>query len=359
MKFQLVENVIWTLVIILAFIIMLLVVYLKILRNNIRVTENRKIKYTNIIEQMLIEFLYSEEEGVALSKNQKRIIRNFKKGLPSKFKRKIIISTFAKLSQEISGNMIDIMHKLHDEIGLLKYAYKKLKSKKWNIIAIGIRDIREFKVEKAQNHITKFINHPREEVRREAHLYFLELFGYEGMSFLDDLKLPLSEWDQLQLLGEVKNIENHEILELEKWLKSENDYVVIFILKVVKFFNRLETKDVILEKLEHKNIDVRLIALDVLTHFEIAETKEILIPKFDVISTKEQIAFFKLLEKTATIEDSVFVIDHISNENFEIKYKALSILKNVDVNLYDKLEKTSEDENYNKIINFLDVSYGF
>tara|TARA_R110001592_G_scaffold165377_23_gene399724 strand:+ start:313 stop:1410 length:1098 start_codon:yes stop_codon:yes gene_type:complete len=358
MEFPLIETVIWTLVILLSFIIFLLVFFLKIVRNNIRLKEARNKKYTNIIEKLLVEFLYSENEEVALTNEQTRIIRYFKKGLSSKYKRKIIINVFIKLSQEISGNMIETMHKLYDEIGLLKYAYKKLKSKKWNIVALGIRDVREFRVKKAQSYIKKFINHPREEVRREAHLYFIDLFGYEGLDFLDNLKLPLSEWDQIQLLGKIDHIQNNEILEPSKWLKSKNDYVVIFVLTIVKIYNRLETKDILLENLDHQNIEVRLKAIEVLTHFNVVEAKDILKPRFNTISIKEQLAFFELLEKTAMEEDTTFIIDHISSLNFEIKHKALRILNSINKNLYDKLEKTSDDESYNEIIHFLDGSYG-
>lgn len=358
MNLPLIENIIWTLVVLLSFVIIILILYLKILRNNIRVKKSRNIKYTNIAEKLLVEFLYSEEEATALSKSQIRIIRHFKKGLSSKYKRKIIIKTFIKLTNEISGNMIVLMHKLYDEIGLLKFAYKKLRSKKWHIIALGIRDIRQFKVKKAHTHITKFNNHPREEVRREAHLYFIELFGYEGLNFLDDLELPLSEWDQIQLLRKIEKIDNNEILDITKWLKSENDYVVIFMLTIVKLYNRLETKDILLEKLTDENLDVRLKATEVLTHFEVVEAKEILKNKFDTLTLKEKLAFFDLLEKTATENDSVFVIDHISSSNFEIKHKSLRILKAINKNIYDKLEKTAADDSYNKIIHFLDYSHG-
>lgn len=359
MQIPLIESVIWTIVVILVIIIIILVFYLKILRNNIRVTESRKIKLTNIVEQWLVSFLYSEEEGVALSKDQKIIIKKFNKGLSTKFKRKIITAVFLKLSREVSGNMVVTMHKLYEEIGLLKYAYKKLRSKKWYIIAIGIRDVRNFKVEKAKNLITKFINHPREEVRREAHLYFIEIFGYEGLTFLDNLKVPLSEWDQIQLLGKIQNFENHDILDITKWLKSENDYVVIFMFSIIKFFNKIETTDIVLDLLKHQNLEIRLKSIEILTHFEVVKAKEILISKIETLTLKEKIGLFGLLEKTATTEDSLFVIDFISNTNFELKYKALKILKTVDKNLYDKLEKTSEDESYNKIINFLDYSNGF
>lgn len=352
------ESVIWTLVVILVIIIIILILYLKVLRNNIRVNVKRNTNYTAHVESLLINFLYSGEEGDKFSKDQKKIIKEFKKGLPSKRKRKIIIQTFIKLGHEVSGNMVVDMYKLYEEIGLLNYTIKKLRSKKWNVVALGIRDLREFKVKKTQHLIKKFINHRREEVRREAHLYFLQLFGYDGLSFLDNLKVPISEWDQIQLLGEVEKIENHEILDVVKWLKSENDYVVIFMIRVVQFFNRLETKEVLLDLIHHKNIEVRLKIIDILTHFEVHEAKEILKNKIEELSIKEKIAFFKLLEKIATKEDSLLVLDYINHENFELKYKALRILKKIDENLYNKLEKTSDDESYNKIIHFLDYSYG-
>lgn len=358
MRFPLIESVIWAIVVILVVIVIILVVYLKILRSNIRIIESKNIKYRKTAEEYLIQFLYSEDEAILLSNQQKKIIKKFKKAVFSKRKRKIISDTFFILSQEISGNMILTMHKLYEEIGLLKYTTKKLKSKKWNIVAIGIRDARRFNIEKLKDSIVKFINHPREEVRREAHLYFLELFGYEGLSFLDDLKVPLSEWDQIQLLGEIQKIENHLIVDVSKWLTSENDYVIIFILNIVKMFNRLETKEILLTLLHHKNVNVRLKAIDTLTHFEVLEAKYILKSKFSELSLAEKIASFDLFEKVCDLEDNTFIINFTTNDNFEIKNKALSILKKIDKPLYDKLEKESEDEDYNRIINFLECSYG-
>ena len=358
MNFPLIEGVIWTIVVILVVIIVILIVYLKVLRNNIRVTDLKNINYTKTVEENLIKFLYSEDEGILLSKEQKKLIKKFKKDATSKRKRKIIGETFFVLSQEISGNMILTMHKLYEEIGLLKFTLKKIKSKSWNIIAIGIRDSRRFRIEKFKDLIIKFINHPREEVRTEAHLYFIDLFGYDGMSFLDDLKVPLSEWDQIQLLREIQKIENHSIIDVSRWLKSKNDFVIIFILNIVQMFNRMETKEILLTLLHHSNAEVRLKAINVLTHFEVTEAKYILKSKFADLTITEKIETFKLLDLVGTEEDSPFVLNFISHANFEIKRKALSVLIKINKTIYDKLEKKSEDKDYNEIINYLDYGYG-
>ena len=359
MKFPLIEAVIWSLIVVLLVIIFILVIYLKILRRNIRIVEKRNIKYRKTIEELLVEFLYTEtSEDEKFSESQQKIIQKFKKGLVSKRKRKIITQTFLQLDQQVSGQMIVVMNRLYKEIGLLNYALRKLRSRKWYIVGIGIKDLRQFKVRRAKHAVAKLVNHHREEVRREAHLYFLELFGYEGLQFLNDLEVPLSDWDQILLLGEVENLENHEITDVSHWLVSENDYVILFVLNIIKVFNRLETKEQLLNLLYHKNEEVRIKAIDTLTHFEVSEAKEILKNKYETLSTKEKIAFYHLFEKTASAEDDMFLVEHITEENFEIKYKALKILSEVNSNLYSKLEKDSDDESYNRIIQFIDYSYG-
>lgn len=359
MEFTLFEAVIWAFIVVLSIIIIILVFYLKILRNNIRITVRKNEKYKKTIEGLLIEFLYAEEEDGKYSSKQKKIIAKFKKGLISRRKRKIITETFLQLDQQVSGQMIKQMNNLYKEIGLISFAIKKLRSKKWHIVAIGIKDLRQFKIRRVKGAISKFINHEREEVRREAQLYFLDLFGYKGLDFLTDLKVPLSDWDQILFLEEVSNLENHEIEDVTKWLDSENDYVIIFVLQIVQMFNRLETKEYLLKLLNHNNKEVRLKCLEVITHFEISDAKPILLDNYEQITLKERIAFFEYLEKTATAEESVFLLNHVNDENFEIKFKALQVLQKVNPEMYSKLEKNSEDdEEYNRIVEFLDVSYG-
>lgn len=359
MRFPLIENLIWTLVVVLIVAVIVLIIYLKILRRNIRVVESRSQKYTNYIEGLLIEYLHLDQSSENFLKTQKKIISEFKKGVKNRRKRRIITNTFLKLSQQVSGNVIDIMHNLYEEIGLIYFAKQKIKSKKWNIIALGIRDLRQFEVKKFAPIIKKFVNHKKEEVRREAHLYFLELFEFEGLQFLDTLELPLSEWDQIELLIEIEKFDNQHLLDVKKWLKSENDYVILFILNIVKIFNRLETKELLLALLHHENLDIRLKTIEVVTYFEITEAKEILIEKFESLTIEEKKALFEFLEKVATKKDSLFVLEHIKDLDFEIKSKALTILKKHDAELYNKLDKSSEDASYNRIIEYLDYSYGF
>ena len=350
------ENIIWNIVFILGSIISLLIIFLKIVRIRIRAIEKSNHEYQIKIEQVLIEYLYAKNEGDDYVDIENNII---KKDLRSKNKRRIITSIFLKLRQEVSGGLVANMGDLYEEIGLLYFAKKKLKSKKWNIIALGIRDLRLFRIEEIQDSISNFINHSREEVRREAHLYFIEVFKFKGLSFLDDLKAPLSEWDQIMLLEHLKKFDDQEITDITKWLSSKNEYTVLFILNLVQFFNRLETTDALLDLLNHPKELVRVRAIELLSHFENLEAKEILKERCVTLSIKERKVFFSFLKKMATKDDTTFVLEYIKDEDFDVKHMALQILNSINEEAFLLLDKKSDDEDYNKIIHFIKCSYGY
>lgn len=356
MNNHLTENIIWNIVFILGSIISLLIIFLKIVRTKIRAREKSNHEYQIKIEQVLIEYLYAKNEGDDFVEIENNII---KKDLRSKSKRKIITSIFLKIRQEVSGGLVANMGDLYEEIGLLYFAKKKLKSNKWNIIALGIRDLRLFRIEEIQDSISNFINHSREEVRREAHLYFIEVFKFKGLSFLDDLKAPLSEWDQIMLIEHLKKFDDQEIIDITNWLSSKNEYTVLFTLNIVLYFNRLETTGALLGLLNHPIELIRIRAIELLSHFENLEAKELLKERCATLSTKERKAFFSLLHKTATKKDTTFVLKYIKNENFDVKHMALQILNSINEEAFGLLDNNSDDEDYNKIINFINCSHGY
>ena len=144
--------------------------------------------------------MYAGNEVDEISAEQQAIIDELKFNISETFKRDILISTLLKLSYEISGEMAESLHRLYIQTGLLDYSLSKLKSRKWNIIADGIRELTLFHVKEAQDQVKIHINHPKTEVRSAMQLYLVNLFHFEGLAFLNDITTPISEWDQIQLL---------------------------------------------------------------------------------------------------------------------------------------------------------------
>jgi hypothetical protein len=335
-------------------IIIPLIIYLKYLRNYLRENETIVEKYQQKYEQYLINYLYSGNEEEDISSEQQLIIDKLKNYIKDPFKRKIVLSTLLKLKNEISGEVAESIQKLYFQTGLVDYTLPKLKSKKWYTVAKGIRELRQFQVKEAHDEVINYINHPKREVRKEMQLYMVNLFYFEGLNFLNVLETPLSEWDQIQLLEVLQRFDNQKIPNIKSWLKSSNDSVVIFALKLAKIYNQFDTKEELIDLLEHKNKDIRIEVIYVLSHLIALEAKEILKNNFDERTLEEQTAFFKMLENLYENSDEPFVQQYIHHKNFEIKLSALKILKIINIDTFNIIKLESSEPEFLKIVNFID-----
>jgi len=334
--------------------IIVLIIILKYLRSRLRINGKLNKTYKEKYESLLINYLYSGTEEEGISPDQQSVINQLEICIKDKFKRKIVISSLVKLRNEISGEVANSIKNLYLQVGLNNFALEKLKNKKWNIIAQGIKEFSEFQIEEIQNEVLKHLNHQRKEVRDEVQLYLVKLFNFEGLKFLNELKMPLSEWDQIQLLEVLQRFKNQEIPDITPWLKSSNDSVVLFALKLSQIYNKFDVIETLIKLLNHKNKIVRVRVIETLSYFQDIEAKIILKNKFDNLSLEEQIAFFKLLENSFENTDQKFLLKHIYHQNFEIKKTALKILKILDTEKFNSLKDTSEDPSFVKIFNFIE-----
>lgn len=354
-QFPVLIRVVWILSGILFLIVLVLIVFLKNLRNRLRKNEEITIKYQKEYEANLITYLYSgnEEEEEGVSEEQRTIINQMKICIDDRFKRKIIVSILLKLKNEISGEIADSIQELYFETGLINFAKSKLNNKKWFVVAIGIRELTQFQVKEVYNEVIKHLNHPQKEVRNEVQLYLVNLFNFKGLEFLNDLATPLSEWDQIQLLEILQRFDNQEIPDINKWMRSKNESVVVFALKLAKIYNQFEVKDALLDLLAHTNKEIRIQAIEVLSYFQVLEAKNILKSNYNTSSEDEHIAFFQLLENTFESNDEPFILEHIKDENFEIQLSALKILKALNVEKLNSLKVADLDSKYSNIVNFV------
>jgi hypothetical protein len=346
-------QLIWLTAVLLFVLLIGLIFYLKVLRAHLRKRELIVAKYEKNYELLLITYLYSESEGNELSSEQEAIIKKLKRGIIINFKRKVIVDSLLKLKNEISGEMADDILDLYARTKLKNYAISKLKNNKWDVVVRGVRELTLFEVKECENEIKKLVDHPKKEVRKEVQLYFIHLFNFEGLDFLNDLKTPLSEWDQIQLLEELQKFDNQQIPDIAPWLKSENDYVVIFALKLAKIYNQFGMKDLLLQLLEHKSEKLRLELMPVLSYLHITESKELLQQNFEDKSVDEQIAIFQLLEELGDSSDLDFIESNVNNENFEIKFKSLKLLKNINNDKFLELDLVSAEPTFLNLVNYV------
>lgn len=330
--------------VLMALIIAFLTVYLKLIRSLSRKKETEILKFRNEYEATLIEYLYAGDGSNKTSAVQQAIIHKIKEDISVKSKRKIIISTLYNLMNEVSGEMSEAIKTLYSEIGLIEYALTRLKNKKWHIIAKGIGELRHFQIEEVHDDVIKFLKHSKREVRKETHLFLVNLFRFEGLSFMNEIKTPLSEWDQINIIEILQKFDDQQICDIEPWLKSTNNTVVLFALKLAQIYNQFEVKDTLMDLLSHKEKNIRIYVIEVLTHLYGIEAKDKLKANFNELSLEEQISFFGLLEKLVVPSDEPFLEEHLFHKDFEIQLLALKILKSINLDKFMGLNNLPSGE---------------
>ena len=147
--------------------------------------------------------------------------------------------------------------------------------------------------------------------------------------------------------------------DIKRWLKSNNDYVILFTLNIIYNFNRIETKEDLLLLLNHSNEIIRIKTIEIFSKFEFEEAKNILKENYTNLSINEKYAFWNYLKKIVILEDTSFILKHLKDADFEVKHIALEILFAINKEEFNLLEHNSNDETLNKIIHFINHNYGY
>lgn len=333
-------------------IIASLTIYLKIIRGYLRKRGIDDAKFKQEYEALIVEFLFLSNVTETISEEEEFIILKIKSAIKFKFKRKIVISILYKLMNEVSGEMAVAIKTLYYNTGLIDHAITKLKNKKWFVIAKGIGELTQFNIEEVHDAVIKFKHHSKNEVRKEAHFYLVNMFRFKGLSFLDELKAPLSEWDHIQLIEVLHRFDDQQICDIKPWLKSSNDTVVLFALKLALIYNQYEVKDILMDLLSHHNKQIRVYVIEVLTHLYGIEAKDRLKANFNEISLEEQICFFEMLEKLVMPTDEPFIEKHLFHKDFEIQLLALKVLKSINIDKFSRLNKLPSHEKSEAMLKF-------
>lgn len=342
----------WIINAILFCIILVILIYYYYLRSYLSNQESLKSKLEEKYVSYLMGYLKDIKKGNLISPDQKIIIAELKKVLVSVFKRRLLVATFLKLKTSVSGEIVLSINRLYKEIGLHTCAIKDLQNKHWEIVAMGIQELSTFAIKDAGPAIKPLLEHPRNEVRREAQMYMVSIFHIKGLRFLNSYKESISEWDQIQLLELLQQFDIRDFSSVKFWIKSSNDSIVLFALKFIKIYQLLEEKTALILLLNHPNKKIRIEVISILSYFNVSEVKNSLKNNFEIKSLEEQIAIFNYFEVNYTINDSAFIQKHIHDKSFEIKELSLRILKNNNSTLFKSKKNSTTNPEFIKIFDY-------
>lgn len=273
----------------------------------------------NWISNIIME---ESAEDIELPENFYRLMRD-------PVARQFAIDELIVCKKNFSGAGSENIVKLYQQLGLKSASVKKMKSgKAWYIRAKGIQELYMMDQQDQLTAIYKQTNSKNEYVRMEAQTGVINLTGYAGLRFLDVISYPISEWQQLKLLEQLRLSKKKEDLssKIPGWLSSKNDTVVVFALKLADDFQLFSIKKAIVNCLVHPSGEVRTAALKTMVRLADEQTPTLLLGYIKKESLSNQVYILEALEKLATDAEKETLFQLLEHSNDTIKLKAAMVI---------------------------------
>jgi len=310
--------------IIIAFTTISILVFMSsfIIRYKRQINQQKEIVLIQEFQELFSEFLFSEDESLSS-------IKKFKPYTQNKFDKSILLKTLFKIRNDMTGDISDKLKMLYVELELDNDSIKKIKSTKWNIQIIGMRELSDMKIKKVAKDIAKLTLHPNKILRKEAQLALVKINGYEALNFLNTLTYPLSEWQQLLLLETIQYYKGDNLPPLEHLLKSENDSVILFVLKIIKIFNLFNLKDSIIQLLNHENEKIRIETIVLFGELQITDSLAILKRKYTKSTKAVKLKIIELFGEISDENGIPFLVEQLKIYDYENNLQVLRSILNI------------------------------
>lgn len=303
----------------------------------------------NNIEVWISQIILEESvDGIEIPKKFYRLLDDPKA-------RQVAIDELANCKKNFSGLVAENIVSLYNKLGLNDDSLNKMNNKrKWYVKAKGIQELYLMDQKKLLTKIYRETNSTNEFVRSEAQIAILYLTGFKGLRFLDVISYPLTLWQQIKLLEQLRLFGKKEDLsdKIPRWLLSKNDTVVIFALRLAAEYQQFAVKNAILGCLVHPSPAVRTRAIKTLIVLADEQTPFVLTGYYSKETLENQVHILDSLTIMATDDQQSFLEKLLDASDNIIKLKAAIVLANNCTDGMTILEKRAliEPEPFERIL---------
>lgn len=160
------------------------------------------------------------------------------RSLRTKADRQLMIDQIIFLRKNLEGAAVDALIEAYSALQLQSLSERKLDSRHWRQQARGIVELYYMKVRGALDRIRKLRSRKNNIVTEEALIAEITMLGAEGLRFLDDYSGRISRWLEIRLHHRLCRIQQDRLPMFDQWFASKNPDVVLFAIRMVKFFRQ-------------------------------------------------------------------------------------------------------------------------
>lgn len=299
-------------------ILLLIAIYFYLFRKRMRFRLRKNL--TEELQDYLTNVILADESIVH------ELSPGFRAALQKKAIRQFVINELIQSRKNISGLTATHILELYIQLGLRKDSIRKFKSLKWYRKASGIHELYMMEQVDMLPPIAECTNSRYRLVRTEAQIALLYFQGFEGLHFLDHLAWPVTEWQQIKLLTQLRSLQYSHVPGLGRWLQSDNESVVQFALKLAEIYQQFQVYDLAAACLQHTSAIVRRQAVSTIVCLPQEDTAGRLIRCYYNESRLAKLHILKYLAEVATDEEQDFLLLQLQEPDDDIRLAAARIL---------------------------------
>jgi len=270
-----------------------------------------------------------------------------KKDLTDKHRRSVLLEELIHLHENFTGETATRLELIYRKLEFHKDSRAKLKSRRWYLVAKGMRELSLMNIKEATERMLVFITNKNELLRMEARIALVKLNEKDPLFFLSKETESLTAWDMANLHAMLTKLPEESIPFFSTWLNSSNKSVVLFCISMIGAFKQSDSIPVLLRLLDLQDESVRQSAIRALREMNALEAEEKLIAMFPLETPGVQNEILKSLEALSS-EKSISLYDHILRQPVPDLQHALHSVKAL-ISLGDKgkniLHKILETKN--------------
>jgi HEAT repeat protein len=242
--------------------------------------------------------------------------------LRRRFNREVLIEQIIELHKNLSGATSQVLRELYLELGFDQDAKKRLKHFDWSVKAKAVRELAQMGIAEAEPEIARLLNHTNSVLVLEVQIALLKLNREHPFSFLNETEVEITEWQQVSMLAMISHSPHFKIPDFSQWLSSNNDSVVLFVTKMINYYNQLEAADQLIGLLSHPNEKVRTEVIRTLGDMEVMEADQALIEIYPKETEETQKEILETLGKIGTDNSVAFLYTALNSPQFPLAFMA-------------------------------------
>jgi len=257
-------------------------------------------------------------------------LKEFRAAIPYKkdWCKELLIKNIIDLKKNFKGDMASQFISIYLKLDLLPYTENLIKNEIWYEKTKGIFHFEELDYAKGLPLITPFINHDNKALKSVALIAHISLKDENPLDIFNGYTGHIDQVDELKILDTIKKKRLKIPNNIQDWLYSDNPSLVLLTIKMITYFNHLESGSALLALLQSPDKEIRRNIIIACRQLFMVQAETLLLDLFDSECNTNQIEIIKTLAiiGSSATEDFLGQLVELT-QNREIKIETMKALK--------------------------------